>query len=143
MIKTFSNNIPVYLQANYGCYEPLNEVYFRILIKEIDKNNHLFIMSDTQDYLITNNNRNYWIDKKISTIYYHPSYKINNKKLLGFKINGVEKGVLFIFNNKNKTLLTKSGNKHFNFNYNDHLIEGTIENKKNKILIYLKCVYGT
>jgi hypothetical protein len=138
-MKTFSNQIPVYINAGYDCYDALNNVSMRVIKKQVGINNIPSTLLDRQDYLIADDININFIHKKIVTIYYNLSYQTHIKKQIGFKLNGSNKGVVFTFNDSNKKLFLENHKTHFDFIVKDNKIRGIIKNKKNKILIILCC----
>ena len=138
-MKTFSNQIPVYINAGYDCYDALNNVSMRVIKKQVGINNIPSTLLDRQDYLIADDSNINFIHKKIVTIYYNPYYQIYIKKQIGLKLNGSSKGLVFIFIKSNKKLLLENRKSYFNFIFKGNKIRGFIKNKKDKILIILRC----
>ena len=139
-LKTFANVIPVYIEANYNCFDLLHNTNIQVLKKDTNKFGQTYILLDTLEYLDSQkNNNDLWLDKKIDTIRYDSDYQTDYITSLGFKIFGDRKGSVFIFHKKNKKLLTRNQKNKFQVKHHGHLISGFIDNEQNKIIIYLKC----
>ena len=139
MIKTFSNQIPIYINAGYDCYDALNNKTIRIIKKQVGVNNISYTLEDKQDYLGSDSNSVHYIYKNIATIYYHPNYSTDAKKKIGFKVDGANKGLVFTFNKSKKKLVLDNDRNDFKFTIKGNKVEGIIKNGKDKILINLKC----
>ena len=137
-LNNFANTIPVYISTHVNCYDALYNVGIKVEEKEKEKE-HTYTLLKKEEFLTTENSNDSVIYKKIATINYQTDYPTDTKKKIGFKVDEASKGIVFTFNKSKKELVLDHDKSNFNFTIKSNKVEGVIKNKKDKIIISLRC----